>query len=174
MASRPEAGRSLKRQFLRSPLPFEPRITSGFSYRRLHPVYGGYRAHLGVDYAAPIGTAVISVAAGTVVAAGWSGDAGRMVAVRHAGGYETAYLHLSSFAPGIRPGAHVTQGQWLGRVGSSGAATGPHLDYRVKKDGVSVNPILELSRMPAGEPIAPALMAAFAEERDRVLHQLKK
>lgn len=169
-----EAGRSVKRQFLRSPLPFEPRITSGFSYRRLHPVYGGYRAHLGVDYAAPIGTAVISVGAGTVVAAGWSGDAGRMVAVRHAGGYETAYLHLSSFAPGIRPGAHVTQGQSLGRVGSTGAATGPHLDYRVKKDGVPVNPILELSRMPAGEPIAPALMAAFAQERDRVLQQLKK
>jgi murein DD-endopeptidase MepM/ murein hydrolase activator NlpD len=169
-----EQGRSLKRQFLKSPLPFEPRITSRFSVRRLHPIFGQYRAHLGVDYAAPVGTPVVAAAAGIVTVADWSGDAGRMVAVRHAGGYETAYLHLSSFAPGIRAGTHVAQGQLLGRVGATGAATGPLLDYRIKKNGVNVNPVVELSKMPPGEPIAPAFAGAFEHERDRVLGALAR
>ncbi len=168
-----ENGRSLKRQFLKSPLPFEPRVTSGFTNRRLHPLFGDYRAHLGVDYAAPIGTPVVSVAGGTVESADWSGDAGRLVVVRHAGGYETLYLHLSSFGPGIRAGAHVNQGQLIGRVGMTGAATGPHLDYRVRKNGMHVNPMLEHSRMPPGEPIAESALAAFAEARDRALAELK-
>ena len=168
-----EQGRSLKRQFLKSPLPFEPHVTSGYSASRLHPIYGGYRAHLGVDYAAPVGTAVVAVAAGTVESADWSGDAGRMVSLRHAGGYETFYLHLSSCAPGIRPGVHVDQGQLIGRVGMTGAATGPHLDYRIKKNGVHVNPMLERSRMPPGEPIAPEAIEAFARERDQALRELK-
>ena len=98
-----EHGRSLKRQFLRSPLPFEPRVTSRFSYRRVNPVHRGVRPHLGVDYGAPQGTAVKAVAAGVVDFANWNGEAGRMVRIRHAGGYQTSYLHLSSFAPGIRP-----------------------------------------------------------------------
>jgi murein DD-endopeptidase MepM/ murein hydrolase activator NlpD len=168
-----ERGRSLKRQFLKSPLPFEPRITSTFSGRRLHPLYGGYRAHLGVDYAAAVGTPVVAVAGGTVEVAGWSGDAGRMVAVRHSGGYETFYLHLSSFAAGVHPGAHVAQGQLIGRVGTSGASTGPHLDYRVKKNGAHVNPLLELSRMPPVESIGPGELDTFNRERDRALAELK-
>ncbi len=168
-----EHGQSLRRQFLRSPLPFEPRITSGFSYRRLHPIYGTYRAHLGVDYGAPVGTAVIAVADGVVESAGWAGEAGRMVELRHGGGYETLYLHLSSFAPGIHPGVRVTQGDLVGRVGQSGAATGPHLDYRIKKNGTYVNPLVEISRMPAAEPIAADLMDAFRQERDRVLGQMR-
>jgi murein DD-endopeptidase MepM/ murein hydrolase activator NlpD len=165
-------GRSLKRQFLRSPLPFEPRITSGYSKSRLHPVYGDYRAHLGVDYGAPAGTSVVAVAAGTVESADWAGDGGRMVVIRHAGGYETLYLHLSSFAPGIRPGARVGQGDLVGRVGMTGAATAPHLDYRIKKNGAYVNPTLELSRMPKGTPIPASEMDAFRRERDRVLAAL--
>jgi murein DD-endopeptidase MepM/ murein hydrolase activator NlpD len=168
-----ENGRSLKRAFLKSPLPFDPRVTSGFTNRRLHPVYGDVRAHLGVDYAAPIGTAVVAVANGVVESADWSGDAGRMVAVRHADGYETLYLHLSSFAPGLRPGLHVSQGQLLGRVGMTGAATGPHLDFRVKKNGTHMNPRLLYSRMPPGEPIAPDQLGAFNRTRDKVLAQLK-
>jgi murein DD-endopeptidase MepM/ murein hydrolase activator NlpD len=165
-----EDGRSLKRQFLKSPLPFEPHITSGFSMHRVNPVYGDVRAHLGVDYGAPIGTSVVAVASGVVESAGWSGDAGRMVVIRHSGGYETCYLHLSSFA--VRAGQHVDQGAQIGRVGDSGAATGPHLDYRIRKNGAYVNPILELSRMPKGDPIAADALPAFRETRDRVLQEL--
>lgn len=169
-----EQGRSLKRQFLKSPLPFDPRVTSRFSRSRLHPVFGDWRAHLGVDYAASIGTPVVAVAAGTVVFADWSGNSGRLVTLRHAGGLETSYLHLSSFGPGIRPGTHVAQGQLIGRVGMTGAATGPHLDFRVKRNGVHVNPVLIRSRMPPGEPIPPASLPAFREARDRALQALEQ
>jgi murein DD-endopeptidase MepM/ murein hydrolase activator NlpD len=169
-----EDGRSLKRQFLKSPLPFEPRVTSGFTNHRLHPLFGDDRAHLGVDYAAATGTPVVSVAAGTVESAEWSGDAGRLVVIRHAGGYETLYLHLSSFGPAIHTGAHVNQGQLIGRVGMTGAATGPHLDYRVKKNGIHVNPMLEHSRMPPGEPIAASALATFTDTRDRALDELEQ
>ena len=167
-----EDGRSLKRQFLRSPLLVDTRVTSRFSYNRLHPVHGVRRAHLGVDYGAATGTPVMAVAAGTVEVAGTVGEAGRMVEIRHAGGYETSYLHLSAFGPGIRPGARVDQGQMIGRVGQSGTATGPHLDYRIKKNGVYVNPLVELSRMPKGESLAAAALAAFAADRDRLLADL--
>jgi murein DD-endopeptidase MepM/ murein hydrolase activator NlpD len=169
-----EEGRSLKRQFLQSPLPFEPRITSRFSYRRLHPVHGRTRAHLGVDYGAPRGTAVKAVADGVVELAGYNGEAGNMVRLRHAGGYQTAYLHLSSFGPGIRRGVRVQQGQLIGRVGATGTATGPHLDYRIIKNGVYVNPLVELKRMPKGDPIAAREMAAFAETRDNALGELRQ
>lgn len=169
-----EQGRSLKRQFLKSPLPFEPRITSGFSYRRLHPVLGIERAHLGVDYGAPTGTAVMAVAAGVVEVADWAGEAGRMVKIRHSGGYETAYLHLSAFGPGIHSGVRVEQGQLIGRVGMTGTATGPHLDYRIAKNGTYVNPLVELSRMPAGEPIAGNAHPAFDAQRDQWLTDLQQ
>lgn len=169
-----DRGRSLKRFFLRSPLPFEPRITSRFSRRRLHPILGISRAHLGVDYGAPVGTPVIAVANGLVAAAGWDGGSGRMVRLRHAGGYETFYLHLSSIAEGVRPGSRVAQGQRIGRVGATGLATGPHLDYRVRRNGVFVNPLLEQRRMPPGEPIPAQSLAAFQIERDRALGRFLK
>jgi murein DD-endopeptidase MepM/ murein hydrolase activator NlpD len=169
-----DAGRSLRRFFLKSPLKFEPRITSRFSYRRLHPVHGDYRPHLGVDYGAPQGAMVVAVASGTVVFAGTNGGSGRMVRVRHANGYESYYLHLSSFAKGIRAGARVDQGQLVGRVGASGTATGPHLDYRLRRRGVFVNPLLEHKRLPPGEPIPPAYREAFAVVRDRALGELSK
>jgi murein DD-endopeptidase MepM/ murein hydrolase activator NlpD len=168
-----EEGRSLKRQFLKSPLPFDPRITSRFSNRRMHPVYRVYRAHQGVDYGAPVGTAVNAVAAGVVEFVGTDGDAGRMVRVRHAGGYQTAYLHLSSFAPGLRVGLRVDQGDLIGRVGTSGASTGPHLDYRIIKNGRYVDPIAELKRMPKGEPIAADRLADYTRVRDEMLGQLR-
>ena len=169
-----EQGRSLKRQFLASPLPFEPRITSRFSYRRLHPVHGRTRAHLGIDYGAPRGTAVRAAAAGVVEAARYSGEAGNMVRIRHSGGYQTAYLHLSAYGPGIRPGVRVEQGQLIGRVGATGTATGPHLDYRIIKNGTYVNPLTELKKMPSGEPIARSEQAAFAAARDEALTTLRQ
>ncbi len=167
-----DEGRSLKRQFLKSPLPFDPRVTSRFSNSRLHPVYGVYRAHQGVDFGAAYGTAVNVVANGVVDFVGNEGDAGRMVRVRHGGGYQTAYLHLSSFAPGLRVGARVAQGDFIGRVGTSGASTGPHLDYRIVKNGKYVDPIAELKRMPKGEPIAAGRLPGFTKVRDESLGQL--
>ncbi len=167
-----EDGRSLKRQFLKSPLPFDPRVTSGFSYHRLHPVHGDVRAHLGVDLGAPYGTPVKTVASGIVDFAGMNGEAGRMVRVRHSGGYQTAYLHLSALSPGIRAGARVAQGDVIGRVGSSGTATGPHLDYRIIKNGTYVNPMVELRKMPKGEPIAGTRLAAFSASRDLAIKDM--
>jgi murein DD-endopeptidase MepM/ murein hydrolase activator NlpD len=169
-----EDGRSLRRQFLQSPLPFDPRVTSRFSYRRLHPVHGTTRAHLGVDYGAPAGTRVNAVASGVVELAGWAGEGGRVVRLRHAGGYQTAYLHLSAIAPGIRSGVPVEQGDGIGRVGSSGTATGPHLDYRIIKNGTYVNPLVELRKMPKGDPIAADARDAFERARDTVLSRFPK
>ncbi len=165
-------GRSLKRFFLRSPLRFEPRITSGFSRSRLHPVFRTYRAHLGIDYGAPVGAPVVAVASGTVVSAGWSGGGGNMVHLRHASGFESYYLHLSAFGSGIRAGAHVDQGQLIGRVGATGTATGPHLDYRLRKNGVFVNPLIEHRKLPPGEPIPDSQLAAFRSQRDATLQRL--
>ena len=167
-----ENGRSLKRFFLRSPLRFEPRITSGFSRSRLHPVFRTYRAHLGIDYGAPAGAPVVAVAGGTVVSAGWSGGGGNMVRLRHASGFESYYLHLSSFGKGIRAGVRVDQGTLIGRVGATGTATGPHLDYRLKKNGVFVNPLIEHRKLPPGEPIPANQLAAFQIQRDATLQTL--
>jgi|RhiMethySRZTD1v2_1073278.scaffolds.fasta_scaffold15942_3 murein DD-endopeptidase MepM/ murein hydrolase activator NlpD len=167
-----DAGRSLKRFFLRSPLRFEPRVTSGFSRRRLHPVFRTYRAHLGIDYGAPTGAPVVAVSPGTVVSVGWSGGGGNMVRLRHGSGYESYYLHLSSFAKGIRAGVHVDQGQLIGRVGATGTATGPHLDYRLRKNGVFVNPLTEHRKLPPGEPIPAGQLVAFRSTADATLQKL--
>jgi murein DD-endopeptidase MepM/ murein hydrolase activator NlpD len=165
-------GRSLKRFFLKSPLKFDPRITSAFSTHRLHPIDNVVKAHLGVDYAAPIGSPVVAVANGAVLSAAFSAGSGNMVHLKHADGFETYYLHLSSFAPGVRAGAHVSQGQLIGRVGMTGSATGPHLDYRIRKSGVFVNPVAAHSRQAPGEPIPSTQLAAFSESRDQVLSRL--
>jgi murein DD-endopeptidase MepM/ murein hydrolase activator NlpD len=165
-------GRSMKRQFLSSPFRFEPRVTSRFSYRRLHPVLGTHRAHLGVDYGAPTGTPVIAVSKGRVVSAALSGGSGNMVRLRHTNGYETYYLHLSRFAKGMRRGASVAQGQVIGYVGSTGLATGPHLDYRLRKNGTFVNPLTERKNLPPGDPVPAEHTAAFEEARDRALARL--
>jgi murein DD-endopeptidase MepM/ murein hydrolase activator NlpD len=169
-----EHGRSLRRFFLRSPLKFEPRITSRFTRRRFHPVLKVNRPHLGVDYGAPTGAPVVAVASGRVVSATSDRANGRMVRLRHARGYETYYLHLSAFGPGIRAGAQVSQGQLIGRVGSTGFATGPHLDYRLKKNGTFVDPEREHRNMPPGDPVPADQRAAFDEIRRRALEMLKK
>ena len=133
-------GNSLRREFLKSPLRYG-RITSRFSYSRLHPIYKIYRPHYGVDYAAPIGTPVQATAAGVITFAGWNGGAGRLIKIRHNNAYETMYLHLQSFAPGLSVGTRVQSGQVIGYVGSSGESTGPHLDYRIIYHGQYVNPL---------------------------------
>ena len=166
-------GRSVKRLFLRSPFRFEPRVTSRFSYRRLHPVLGAHRPHLGVDYGAPAGTPVIAVANGTVVSAERSGGSGNMVRLRHTNGYETHYLHLSSFAKDMRRGARVVQGQMIGRVGSTGLSTGPHLDFRMRNNGTFVNPLLEHRKLPPGDPVPEKHLAAFHEVRDQALRRMR-
>jgi murein DD-endopeptidase MepM/ murein hydrolase activator NlpD len=165
-----DRGVSLRRFFLKSPLKFDPVITSGFSRARMHPVLHEVRAHLGVDYRAPVGAPVIAVADGLVMSAGRSGGSGNMVHLRHASGYETEYLHLSSIA--VRAGTRVRQGDLIGRVGMTGLATGPHLDYRVKKGGAFINPVAAHRAMPPSDPIARSLMPAFIAARDAAFAQL--
>jgi murein DD-endopeptidase MepM/ murein hydrolase activator NlpD len=167
-----EQGRSLRRFFLKSPLKFDPQITSRYSLRRMHPVLGTARAHRGVDYGAPTGAPVVAVSSGTVVSATYDNANGRMVHLRHPSGYESYYLHLSAFAPGIRSGARVSQGVTIGHVGATGLATGPHLHYGLKRNGQWTDPVREHRNMPPGEPVPASAMDAFAAGRDRALAAL--
>ena len=133
-------GRALRRMFLRSPLRYT-RISSPFSRRRLHPILGHYLPHYGIDYAAPMGTPVHSAADGVVVQAGQNEANGNMVEIRHNHLYATYYLHLSRFARAVRVGSRVHQGQVIGYVGSTGLATGPHLCFRLTKNGTYLDPL---------------------------------
>lgn len=162
-------GKSLRKQLLKAPLKYT-RISSKFSKSRLHPVHKVYRPHLGVDYAAPTGTPVHSVADGVVTFKGWGGGGGNTLKIKHAGNLMTGYLHLSRYAPGIGVGTHVSQGQLIGYVGMTGTATGPHLDYRIWKNGTPIDP-LKVPQEPA-EPIDEADRAAFEWVRDRIMAEL--
>jgi murein DD-endopeptidase MepM/ murein hydrolase activator NlpD len=133
-------GESLRKGFLKAPLRFS-RISSRFTHRRLHPVFKKYRPHYGVDYAAPTGTRVYATADGVVTAKGYKKYNGNYVKIKHMNGYETMYLHLNGFKRGLRKGKHVRQGDLIAYVGSTGASTGPHLDYRIKKNGSYLNPL---------------------------------
>jgi murein DD-endopeptidase MepM/ murein hydrolase activator NlpD len=164
-----EKGNSLKKAFLKSPLRFN-RISSRFSQARRHPILGGLRPHLGTDYAAPPGTPVWVVGDGVVVSCGWNGGYGNQVVVRHMNGYVTYYSHLSHYGPGIRAGGRVKQKQVVGYVGSTGLSTGPHLDYRLVKDGLFKNPLREI--FPAGLPIGKGEWEAFQRVRDDMLNRL--
>lgn len=164
-------GRSLKKSFLKSPLEFT-RITSGFTYARPHPILGGVRPHLAIDYAAPSGTPVRAVAHGVVVRAGWDGGNGISVRLRHRAGYETMYNHLSRLSAGVRPGSRVSQRQVIGHVGATGLATGPHLDYRVARHGVFVNPLSE--KFIPGEPIAARQRAEFVGRAQELVARLTR
>ncbi|MCU0594496.1 MAG: M23 family metallopeptidase, partial [Desulfobacterota bacterium] len=163
-------GESLRRAFLKSPLDFT-RISSGYNRARRHPVLGGVRPHLAVDYAAPVGTPVRAVADGVVTFAGRKGGYGNMVILRHRANYETVYSHLSRFGKGIRSGARVAQRHVIGYVGSTGLSTGPHLDYRVIKDGRFVNP-LKQTFLP-GKPVSPSSRPSFISTRDIYLQKLR-
>jgi murein DD-endopeptidase MepM/ murein hydrolase activator NlpD len=163
-------GHPLRKQFLRAPLRFT-RVTSRYSLSRMHPILGRRMPHWGVDYAAPVGTPVMATADGVVTFTGWHGGGGRMVEIRHPGGFVTAYLHLSRFAAGVRPGVRVSQGQVIGFVGNSGMSTGPHLDYRVTQNGQHLNPTT-LGRNPA-PPLPKTELPRFAAWAARVLPLLE-
>jgi murein DD-endopeptidase MepM/ murein hydrolase activator NlpD len=162
-----DKGQSLKRFFLKSPLKFEPRITSRFSSARRHPILDYTRAHNGVDFHAPSGAPVVSVAPGVVTLAGWTNGGGRTVRIRHANGYESEYLHLSAI--GVRLGTRVGQGELVGKVGATGLATGPHLHYGLRKNGSYVNPVTEQRNMPPGDPVPAERLASFTSTRERFL-----
>ncbi len=163
-------GGSLRKNILKAPLKFS-RISSGFSYSRLHPVHKVRRPHTGVDYAAPSGTPVRAVADGVVTFRGWGGGGGNTIKIKHAGNLMTGYLHLRGFAKGIVVGARVTQGQLIGYVGSTGTSTGPHLDYRIWKNGTPINP-LKVPQEPT-EPINEKNRAKFEFVRDRIIAELE-
>jgi len=162
-------GASLRKQMLKAPLKYS-RISSRFTYARKHPIYKVYRPHTGVDYAAPKGTPVHAVADGVVTFKGWAGGGGNTLKIKHAGNLMTGYMHLSGYAKGIAKGKRVSQGQLIGYVGSTGASTGPHLDYRVWRNGTPIDP-LKIPQEPA-EPIAKENRAAFEYVRDRIIAEL--
>jgi murein DD-endopeptidase MepM/ murein hydrolase activator NlpD len=153
-----EDGKSLKKAFLRSPVAFT-RVTSGFSMARFHPFLQAWRAHKGVDFAAPSGTPVLAAGAGKVASAGKQGGYGNVVMLQHGGAHSTVYAHLSRFAPGMKAGARVSQGDVVGYVGMTGWATGPHLHYEFRIDNVQKNPLT--IALPNAQPVPPGQKAAF-------------
>jgi murein DD-endopeptidase MepM/ murein hydrolase activator NlpD len=153
-----EKGESMRKAFLKAPLKYS-RISSGFSYARKHPVTRKVRPHTGVDYAAPKGTPVMSIGDGVVTSKKYEGAGGNTVRIRHNSVYSTAYLHLSGYAKGLKVGQRVRQGEVIGYVGSTGRSTGPHLDFRVWKNGSPINP-LKMDSPPA-EPLKKDNMPAF-------------
>jgi murein DD-endopeptidase MepM/ murein hydrolase activator NlpD len=157
-----ENGQNLRKEFLKAPLKFS-RITSKFSNARMHPILRILRPHHGVDYAAPLGTPVHTIGNGIILKAAYSGGAGRLVSIKHNNGYTTSYMHLSGFGPGIHPGVRVSQGQVIGFVGSSGLSTGSHLDFRVYKNNVAINPLTVES--PPALPVPAGYKASFDSVR---------
>lgn len=162
-------GGSLRKQLLKAPLKFT-RISSKFSYARLHPVLKKYRPHTGIDYAAPAGTPVRAVADGTVTFKGYKGAGGNTIYIKHPGNLKSGYLHLKGYAKGIATGKRVSQGQVIGYVGSTGRSTGPHLDFRLWKGDKPINP-LTVPQKPA-EPILKENQAKFEWVRERVMAEL--
>ncbi|MCD6579212.1 M23 family metallopeptidase [bacterium] len=153
-----ENGHNLKRAFLKYPLKFK-RISSTYSNRRFHPVLHIYRPHHGIDYAATLGTPVHSIGDGYVRRIGWAGGAGRSITIRHTNGYESIYNHFSRYARGMRKGLHVSMGQTVGYVGMTGLATGPHLDFRIRKNGKWINPLK--FKAGKGKPLKKQYMKEF-------------
>ena len=162
-------GRSLRASFLRAPLEFR-RISSVFGLRR-HPILGTLRRHEGTDYAANAGTPVRAVGDAVVVRAGWSGGYGNLIELRHPNGYVTRYGHLRGFASGVRAGAHVSIGQTIGYVGTTGLSTGPHLHFEVIVGGAQRDPRVALN-LKGGQPIPKAERSVFAMLRDRLMASL--
>ena len=164
-----EKGESMRKAFLKAPLQFT-RISSGFTYTRLHPITKKVQPHTGVDYAAPTGTPVMTIGDGVVIEKGYSGAGGNTVKIKHNSVYTTAYLHLSKYGAGLQVGQRVKQGDVIGYVGSTGRSTGPHLDFRVWKNGTPINPLTMDS--PPSEPIneenKPAFEAAILSYKDMI------
>lgn len=165
-----QKGENLRKSFLQAPLAFT-RITSRFSHSRKHPILGYSRPHPGVDYAAPTGTPVKAVGEGVVAQRGWSGGYGNQVIVRHPGGLESMYSHLSGYARGLKKGQKVRQGEVIGFVGSTGLSTGPHLDFRLRQNGTFINPATAVN--PRGAPVSAKAREAFEKTMQRELALLK-
>lgn len=155
-------GENLNKTLLQSPLA-ATRMTSRFSQSRFHPILRVSRPHLGVDYGAPVGTQVKAVGDGTVTSRGWAGGYGNQIVIKHGAGLESLYSHLSGFARGVAPGAKVKQGQVIGFVGSTGLATGPHLDFRLRQNGEFINPAKAIN--PRGRPVAKGNMEIFKKSQ---------
>jgi murein DD-endopeptidase MepM/ murein hydrolase activator NlpD len=151
-------GRSIRKAFLKAPLSFT-RISSGFTNRRFHPITQTWRAHPAIDYAAPTGTPIMSVGDGAITQIGYTSNNGNYIKVRHNNGYETIYLHMQGFAKGMKQGVRVGQGQVIGYVGSTGLATGPHLCFRMLKNGSPINP--QSIKSPKEAPVAAERLADF-------------
>ncbi len=164
-------GKSIRRGFLKAPLKYAY-ISSGFSNSRFHPVLKYYRAHHGIDYAAPAGTPVNSIGNGTVVFAAYTKQGGNAVKIQHNNNIVSGYLHLSRFGKGIHQGAHVCQGDIIGYVGSTGLSTGPHLDFRIWQNGKAVNPTHVKS--PPGDPVQQKHRKRFNKTRDSIVAVLRK
>jgi len=161
-----QTGKSMRAAFLRAPLEFR-RISSVFGGRE-HPILGGFRMHKGLDYAADYRTPVRAIGDGVVIRAGWSNGYGNTLEIRHRNGYVTRYGHLSSFEKGIRVGTHVSIGEVVARVGSTGLSTGPHLHFEVLVNGEQRDPRTAL-KSTGGEPVPNAERASFEQLRDRLL-----
>jgi len=159
-----ETGKSAKQFLLRQPVP-NGVFRSPFGMRR-HPVTRVRKMHWGVDFSAPRGTPILAAGNGVVEKAGWAGGSGKRTIIRHANGYETYYLHQTSFAKGIAPGVRVRQGQVIGYVGSTGLSTGPHLHYEVSVNGNKVNPMK--IKLPRGKVFRGEELVAFETERNRI------
>ena len=167
-----ENGDNLRKAFLKAPLNYR-RISSTFSNGRMHPVYHVVRPHHGVDYAAPVGTPVQSIGDGTVIAKGWdTKGGGNYVKIKHNSTYTTTYMHLKGFAKGISQGCKVKQGQTIGYVGSTGASTGPHLDFRLQKNGTYIDPLKFKS--PSAEPVKKENMEQYKANVDSLMVVLKE
>ncbi len=162
-----EEGKPLKNFFLKAPLKFS-RISSRFSPRRFHPVQSVWKAHKGTDYAAPHGTPIMSTAAGVVETTGYTAGNGNFVKVKHNSTYSTQYLHMSKIL--VRRGQRVSQGQVIGKVGSTGLATGPHVCYRFWKNGVQVDPLR--LKLPNAEPMSKIQLPRFREQMEPLKREL--
>ncbi|MDV6346530.1 peptidoglycan DD-metalloendopeptidase family protein [Nitrosomonas sp. Is35] len=163
------AGESLRKAFLLSPLTFS-RVSSGFTNARFHPILKEWRAHRGIDYAAPTGTPVKATASGIVAFSGSQKGYGNLVVLKHNGKYETAYGHLSRFASGMSKGKRISQGDVIGYVGSTGMATGPHLHYELRIDGVQRDPTNVV--LPSAPPIAKRDLNTFQKETHALVARL--
>ena len=167
-----DKGENLQKQFLKAPLRFS-RISSGFSGGRMHPILRIIRPHHGIDYAAPHGTPVVSIGEGTVIEKAYeAAGGGNYLRIRHNSVYTSTYMHLSGYAAGIAVGTRVRQGQEIGYVGSTGLSTGPHLDFRVSRNGSYIDPLRMES--PPAEPINYEYMTQFYAYRDSMMNELEK
>jgi murein DD-endopeptidase MepM/ murein hydrolase activator NlpD len=165
------SGESLRKVFLKAPLNFT-RISSGYTKRRFHPVLHIWKPHLAIDYAAPTGTPIRTVGDGSIIKKKYDRANGNLLRIRHTNGYETTYIHMSKYAKGMQVGRRVAQGEVIGYVGSTGLATGPHLDFRMFKNGKPINPTT--IKAIASKPVSKGNLIAFQAETVRLLTELSE